>query len=37
LTNATNGIRAMPPMGTCMDCTEDQLKAAIQYMVDAAQ
>ncbi len=37
LTNATNGIRAMPPKGTCMDCTEDQLKAAIQYMVDAAQ
>ena len=37
LTNATNGIRAMPPMGTCMDCTEDQMKAAIQYMVDAAQ
>jgi cytochrome c5 len=37
LQNATNGIRAMPPKGTCMDCTEDQLKAAIQYMVDAAQ
>ena len=37
LTNATNGIRAMPPKGTCMDCTEDQLKAAIQYMVDAAK
>ena len=37
LANATNGIRAMPPMGTCMDCSEDQLKAAIQYMVDAAK
>jgi cytochrome c5 len=37
LKNATSGIRAMPPKGTCMDCTEDQLKSAIQYMVDAAK
>jgi cytochrome c5 len=32
--HATNGLRAMPPKGTCMDCTDEQLKAAVEYMVD---
>ena len=32
-----NGKGAMPPMGTCMDCSEDDLKAVVQYMVDAAK
>jgi len=31
--NATNGKNAMPPKGTCMDCSEEDLKAAIEYMV----
>jgi len=31
------GTVPMPPMGTCMDCTDEELKAAIQYMVDAAK
>jgi cytochrome c5 len=31
------GINAMPPKGTCMDCSEDEMKAAIQYMLDAAK
>lgn len=31
------GKGAMPPKGTCMDCTEDELKATAQYMVDAAK
>ncbi|HHH44551.1 MAG TPA: cytochrome c5 family protein [Gammaproteobacteria bacterium] len=34
---ATKGKGAMPPKGTCMDCTEEQLKSTIQYMVDAAK
>jgi cytochrome c5 len=34
---ATTGKGAMPPKGTCMDCSDDDLKAAIQYMVDAAK
>jgi cytochrome c5 len=34
---AISGKGAMPPKGTCMDCSDDDLKAAIQYMVDAAQ
>ena len=31
------GKGAMPPKGTCMDCTDDELKAAAQYMVDAVK
>lgn len=33
LQHATNGLRAMPPKGTCADCSADELKAAIQYML----
>lgn len=32
--NAVNGINAMPAMGTCGDCTEDDIKAAIEYMIE---
>jgi len=34
---AIKGKGAMPPKGGCMDCSDAQLKAAIQYMVDAAK
>jgi cytochrome c5 len=34
---AIQGKGAMPPKGTCMDCSDDDLTAAIQYMVDAAK
>ena len=34
LNTAKTGINAMPPMGTCMDCSDDELKVAIQYMLD---
>ena len=33
LTSATNGLNAMPPKGTCADCSADELKAAIEYML----
>jgi cytochrome c5 len=33
LTHATNGFNAMPPKGTCGDCSEDELKGAIEYML----
>jgi cytochrome c5 len=29
-----NGKGAMPPKGTCMDCSDADLKAATQYMID---
>jgi cytochrome c5 len=28
-----NGLKAMPPKGTCMGCSEDELRAAMEYMV----
>lgn len=28
-----NGKNAMPPKGTCMDCSEADLKAVVDYMV----
>ena len=37
LKNAVNGLNAMPPKGTCMNCTEDELRAAIEYMVGQSQ
>ena len=32
LKTAISGINAMPPKGTCSDCTDDELKAAIKSM-----
>ena len=32
--SAKKGKNAMPPMGTCADCTDEELKNAIQFMVD---
>lgn len=32
LANVKNGIGAMPAMGMCQDCSDDQLKALIDYM-----
>ena len=28
-----NGLKAMPPKGACMSCSEDELRAAMEYMV----
>ncbi len=32
LSNAINGINGMPPKGTCMDCSDEELQAAIEFM-----
>lgn len=37
LTTAVNGKGAMPPRGTCMDCSDDELMAVIEYMVSKVQ
>ncbi len=29
------GKAPMPPLGGCIECTENDLRAAVQYMVDA--
>ncbi|MGL5759481.1 c-type cytochrome [Plesiomonas sp.] len=30
--HAISGLNQMPPRGTCADCSDDEIKAAIQYM-----
>jgi cytochrome c5 len=35
--SVTNGLNAMPPKGTCMACSEDELRSAMTYMVDSAK
>ena len=37
LANATNGLNAMPPKGLCMECSGDDLKTVIDYMVQNSQ
>ena len=32
LSNAINGIRNMPAKGTCMECSDDEISVAIEYM-----
>lgn len=32
--NAVNGINAMPAMGACPTCTEDDIKITVDYMLD---
>jgi len=34
LSSVKNGLNAMPPKGTCMTCSDDDLRAAIAYMVE---
>lgn len=29
-----NGLNAMPPRGMCFDCSDDDYKALIQYMME---
>ena len=37
LASATKGLNAMPPKGTCATCSDEDLKAAIEYMVSHSQ
>ncbi|WP_421856160.1 c-type cytochrome [Marinomonas sp.] len=34
LKHATKGFKAMPPKGLCFDCSEDELRGGIQFMID---
>lgn len=34
LSNAINGFNAMPARGTCANCTDDEIKGAIEYMTE---
>ena len=34
LENAMKGYNAMPPLGACGDCNQDEISAAIDYMLE---
>ena len=34
LSSVKNGLNAMPPKGACMSCSDEELQAAIAYMVE---
>ena len=34
LQHAINGFNAMPPRGTCASCSDDDIKAAIEHMIE---
>lgn len=33
-TSSINGFQTMPPKGTCMTCSDDEIKAAVDYMIE---
>lgn len=35
--HTVDGFGAMPAMGMCMDCSEDEIRAAVEYLVDASR
>jgi cytochrome c5 len=35
--NATNGIRAMPPRGSCPNCSDEELRNAVGFMVSKSK
>ncbi len=37
LKSVTNGLTAMPPRGTCMHCSDEELIGAIKYIVSWSQ
>jgi len=37
LATAKKGKGAMPPKGTCMSCSDDDLRSAIEYMVNQSK
>ncbi len=36
-THAINGFNAMPPKGMCAACSDDEIKAAVDYMLDGSK
>lgn len=34
IANAINGVRAMPPRGTCASCSDEEISNAVNYMVE---
>ncbi len=36
-TSAISGFNGMPAKGLCMDCSDDEIKATVDYMVEQSQ
>ena len=36
LQNAINGINTMPAKGLCFDCTDEDLRAIVEYMIESS-
>lgn len=34
--NAINGLNAMPPKGTCMSCSDEEIQATVDYMLESS-
>lgn len=32
--NSINGLRGMPPRGLCNDCSDEEIEATVDYMID---
>lgn len=37
VSSTINGIGMMPAKGTCMNCSDEELQAAVEYIVETAQ
>lgn len=37
VTHAINGIRGMPPRGTCGNCSDEEIRNAVKHMVASVQ
>jgi len=37
VSNAVKGLNAMPPMGLCMSCSEDDIRGVVEYSVAQSQ
>ncbi len=35
--NAIGGLNGMPAKGLCMDCSDDEIKETVDYMIDLSQ
>ena len=35
--NTVNGLNTMPAKGLCFDCTDDDLSAIVEYMIETSQ
>ena len=34
--NAINGVNTMPAKGLCFDCSDDDIRAIVEYMIDSS-